>query len=140
MSRANHIFQTLGLAIAGGLLFTLACITTVLCAQFVEHEFYPVVKDFTIITADHHSEFVLLSGTMYKARNCRFIEVAAYSGDQIVNLEFLDPPHALSRAIGAQHWGPWLVSPDVKVLRIQARHQCHGLWDTTTDLIKEVRL
>ena len=140
MLRANHIFQTLGLAIAGGLLFTLACITTVLCAQFVEHEFYPVVDEFAITQIEHHPGFVLLSGTMHKTRDCRFIEVSAYSGDQIVSLDFLDPPHALSRAIGAQHWGQWRVSPDVSVLRIQARHQCHGLWDTTTDLVKEVRL
>ncbi len=133
----------LGMRVAYGLAFGYSCLLALVSAQTLEHHLMPVVTDFKVLQAGHEATRLYLSGTFVKARDCRFVEVVAYSGDKLLDIQFMDDkttPATRSRAKGLQHYGPWVIVPDSVNLRLEARHRCHALWDSTTDLIEDYKL
>lgn len=140
MSRRSVTFLArLGMQIAFGLAFTYSTILAIASAQWIEHEFYPVVVDVGIIDIRHEHDKLYVSGIMDKRRDCRFIEAVAYSKTKLLSLKYLDDPDPAgrrSRDTGLQEFGPWEIKPDTKYIKITARHQCHIFWDSTTDVFE----
>ena len=115
-------------------------VSSIIVFQWLEHRYMPVVTGFNVTYSEHDSGSLIIAGNMQKVRDCRFIEVAAYSGDSYLSLEFSDRhlrDHGKTRAEGLQTWGPWEITPDSMPLRLIARHQCHILWDSTTVLLEQ---
>lgn len=136
-----NILSRLGMRFAIGMTYAYACLLVLITSQSLEHEFLPIVKDFTVLTTEHFNDKVIISGTFNKVRDCRFIEITAYSGDRLAMLAYNDTAdHVVrSRARGFQEFGPWVIQPDnKKPLTIEARHKCHILWDSTSDLIGDL--
>ena len=122
------------------LVFLGSLISALLVGQWLERRYLPVVTGFEVTFEEHDKEALTIAGRMQKARPCRFVEVAAYSGDAYLNLEFSDRhirDHGKSRAEGWQSWGPWVITPDAEKVKLVARHQCHILWDSTTVLLQQ---
>jgi len=123
-----------------GLVFMSVVVSSIIVFQWIEHRYMPVVTGFTVTYSDRDHGSLVIAGNMQKVRDCRFIEVAAYSGESYLSLEFSDRhlrDHGKSRAEGLQTWGPWAITPDATPLRLVARHQCHILWDSTTVLLEQ---
>ena len=119
------------------LVFVSSTVSALLIGQWLEHRYMPVVRGFEVTFEEHEGELMTIAGRMKKVRPCRFIEVAAYSGDAYLSLDFSDRhirDHGKSRAEGWQLWGPWVITPDAPNVKLVARHQCHILWDSTTVL------
>lgn len=138
-----NILSRLGMRFAIGMAYAYACLLVLITSQSLEHEFLPVVKDFTVLTTEHFNDKVIISGTFNKVRDCRFIEITAYSGDRLATLVYSDTSEhvAKSRAKGPQAFGPWVIQPDnKKQLVLEARHRCHILWDSTSDLIGDLEV
>lgn len=120
--------------------FISSVISSLLLSRWLEHKYWPVVTGFAVTYRDQQADSLILAGTMKKVRDCRFVEVAAYSGDRYLNLDFSDRhlrDHGKSRAEGYQAWGPWIITPDASPVKLVARHQCHILWDSTTVLMEQ---
>lgn len=123
-----------------GLVFMSAALSAALIGQWLEHRYMPVVTGFAVTYTDHDDGSLVIAGKMQKVRDCRFVEVAAYSGDAYLSLDFSDRhlrDHGKTRAEGWQTWGPWSITPDTTPIRLVARHQCHILWDSTTVLLQQ---
>ena len=123
-----------------GLVFVCSVVSALLIGRMIEHRYMPVVTGFAVTYRDQKDGSLILAGRMQKVRDCRFIEVAAYSGDTFLSLDFSDRhlrDHGQSRAEGWQAWGPWILTPDAPHVRLIARHQCHILWDSTTVLLDQ---
>lgn len=131
----------------GSVLIFIAIIGTI---KFVEPVVFPVISDFRVNDINYldkgNSSAVVISGTMFKNRNCSFMNLAAYAhydGTEIpkglVNYEFMDVI-TRSRALGDQQWGPWKITlpqmPKAEKIELVATHRCHSLWDTQTTLTK----
>lgn len=123
-----------------GLVFVMSVVSALLVGRWLEHKYWPVVTGFAVTYRDQQDGSLILAGRMQKTRDCRFIEVAAYSGDAYLSLDFSDRhlrDHGKSRAEGWQAWGPWIITPDASPVKLVARHQCHILWDSTTVLLDQ---
>lgn len=140
---SNKRLFAAGYLLVAGAVLALSFVTILMCAQWGEHRFFPVVDDFTVTTIEHGPKGVTISGVLNKQRDYRFLEVVAYAGEKTLEVVFLDSPNAggqRSRATGWQTFGPWLISPDTSHVRIVARHRCHSLWDSTTVLTPSEKL
>ena len=121
------------------LVFVGSTISALLVGQWAEQRFFPVVEKFQVTFEQHTHEGLIISGSMDKVRQCRFVEVAAYAGAAYLSVDFPDRPAreiGKTRAEGEQAWGPWLITPDVEKVKLVVRHQCHALWDTVTVLLE----
>lgn len=133
----------IGMWFAYGVVFTIACILSIVTAQEIEQNFFPVVSGFQIVTVEHTPNHLIITGAMDKVRNCRFVEAVAYSGGKLLRMRYLDDPTVngtRTRATGDQVFGPWELTPDVREIRIVSRHACHSFWDSTTTLVDEYHL
>lgn len=95
--------------------------------KYIEPTVFPVVKDFTITSAEPApGNRIKISGTFKKVRDCEFSGVIGYSGDQYVSITFSAAPDArvVSRIMRKQTFGPWLLVPKVSHLELYARHNC----------------
>lgn len=126
------------LTVTLGLVFAIAAITGIELAKWVEHHWFPVVTDFKIEQAVHmqDGDSVVIKGSMKKVRDCRFIEVVGLSGEVFIEIKFMDRVERNSRPQGVQDFGPWRITPDANGMKLQARHQCHSLWTSTTVLFE----
>ena len=113
----------------------------VLSLNRIEHYFFPVVTEFTVIKMQRAEGGLLVSGYMRKARNCQFVGATAktQNGTEL-GLQFMDfPIHNASRAPGSQAWGPWQIylplEPAAHTVHLSAVHTCHGFWASTTGLV-----
>lgn len=110
----------------------------------VEHHFFPVVKDFVVMSMERTPHSITLSGYMRKVRSCQFLGAGAFSNPDHGNpaeldLYFLDDPRrTATRPTGTQGWGPWQVTlpvtPEVSEVELMATHRCHPFWASQTDL------
>lgn len=133
------MFKQLGWPLLYGSVFATSILSSLLLARYIEHRFFPVVTDFVVTYSDKKENAMTVAGQMQKVRDCRFIEVVAYSSNQYLSVDFVDSPArqvGKSRAEGQQAWGPWLITPAASPIRLVARHQCHALWDSSTVLIE----
>lgn len=125
--------------------FLIAPITTTVIvpiAKTFETRFFPVVSKLDIIPRkDKASNTLTFDVSGHKKRNCTFVgvEVLVYKEEvwQRGDVTFLSEkrdsiPH--SRPTGKQHFGTWAVVPDGDQIRLIAKHDCHALWRTTTEL------
>lgn len=90
----------------------------------VEGYINPVVVDFVIEEVEQVPEGTRIAGTMYKTRDCTFEEVLAYSGTNLVDVNFVDVRNVVSRVEGSQSWGWWIVIPAVNNFTLYSRHMC----------------
>ena len=90
----------------------------------VEGMVHPVVTDFVIDEVKETDEGKHIAGSMNKRRDCHFEEVVAYSGRRLVDVDFDDVKHVVSRVEGSQAWGFWIVVPSVDKLTLYSRHTC----------------
>ena len=123
-----------------------ACITvltTLVSAQWIEREYLPVVINAHVMSVTHTKSSVIIHGVIDKVRDCRFVELLAYHGDQLLTTRFIeneDVHSKLTRAIGPQHFGPIEVSQDVPFISLYVRNECHPLWQTTTLIINDLKI
>lgn len=113
-------------------------------AIWAEYRFFPVVTDFTILSARQEGKNIVLSGVMRKVRDCAFVGVAAHGvaepKDTELSIRFLDSNGEIyTRPPGPQTFGPWSItipaSPTVKEIKLSAAHSCHFAWVTKTELV-----
>ena len=90
----------------------------------IEGDVHPVVTDFVIEEVKKSDRGKHIAGSMNKRRDCHFEEVVAYSGRRLVDVEFDDVKHAVSRVEGSQAWGFWVIVPSVNKLTLYSRHMC----------------
>lgn len=99
----------------------------------------PIVQNFKLASEEASPNGVILEGTMEKVRDCRDLEVTAYTSEgRQVYVRFLNTPdnsHPVNRAVRFQVWGPWEVwSGESDTVSLYALHSCHILWTQTTHL------
>ncbi len=134
MKVASHI----GPLIGGMLLVALA--------NFVEHKFFPVVRDFAVTDIQLHERTLRVSGYMRKVRDCQFAGISATGyapGSHAYDLPMTFRDGATNdnatRQTGSQAWGPWAINipvrPGMTEINLTAVHRCHPAWATTTNLI-----
>ena len=109
----------------------------------VDAIWFPVVKDFNVMTVRQEPHRISFSGTMNKLRACEFLGVMANAGkDFAVGVSFDDDitRKTSTRPQGFQEWGPWHVdvSPEdtVPYIRLVALHNCFPFGMTHTPLAK----
>lgn len=124
-----------------GVIFVCSVISSLLLAQHLEYVYLPVVVNFKVDKHEILDENLVLQGHMSKVRDCRFVEVVAYHGDEYLSLKFEQDGSVSgrSRAEGWQAWGPWAINPAVQQIKFVVRHQCHVLWDSRTILNVDLR-
>ena len=110
----------------------------VLAVQAVDRSF-PVVKDFKVTSMKARGTSVVIEGTLNKVRDCKFIEITAYTTDgRRLGLVLTDrPPHepAVTRPLGPQLWGPWEVYPQGYAnVDLYVHHACSIFWSQTSKL------
>lgn len=118
----------------------------VFIANFIEHSFMPVIRDFEISKIEHTNTQIYISGWKRKERDCSFIGISAegINADnerrdlKIVFQESHIPQYPIP--IGKHTWGPWAivmpVDDNIRILTLTATHRCHPAWNTTTELIE----
>ena len=104
----------------------------------------PVVIDFQVLTINRKAERVMVRGTMDKVRDCRFVELVVYA--RPIGASFWTPVHVdfapandgvMSRLPLPQSWGPWSLTMHLDFpaeVTMAARHECHNMYLTTTQL------
>lgn len=107
------------------LFFAIGCAVW-LSFKKIEPAIFPVIEDFKIVVAKDLGDKVAISGTMDKVRDCEFIEVVGYSGEEHVAVVFNKYPGApvVSRLVRKQTYGPWLLIPKVPEIELYAHHIC----------------
>ena len=120
-----------------GFAFVVGSMSTVTLAQWIEHEYQPVIADFQVNEIIHAEDgSIAISGSMRKVRNCEMVGLYAFSGARTLLIGFEDGQVG-SRPLGVQSWGPWRLRPDTGApLRIYSSHRCHPFWLSTTDLLE----
>ena len=123
-----------------------ACLlaTAMVLAPGAEERYRPVVKDFVVDRIERDGHHVTISGTMSKVRDCRFVELLAYAqahGDTFwrpVTVDFSPARNTImSRLPIDQRWGPWSIDLQMAspaTVKLAVRHECHGMYPTTTQL------
>lgn len=100
-SRATRIALNLLPILVGALLF--------FGAIWAERAFFPVVKDFTILSAKRDGKNLVLSGVMRKVRDCSFVGVTAHGvaepTDAELALKFLDSSGEIYTRPGGLNFG-----------------------------------
>lgn len=123
----------------------IVALTVLIVAPVVEQRYQPVVIDFRIDSMQRNGAIVTVRGTMDKVRDCRFVEIVAYARQtefeawSPVRVDFSPAMDDMqSRLPIYQRWGPWaltLHAPKPMIVKMAARHECHGMYLTTTQLI-----
>lgn len=135
--------QRFGWQILNVCLGVMLMLTAVLAGPWLERHFFPVVESFVVEEAQPANGGIIISGTMDKVRDCRFVEMAAYAKSpsglwRAVNVDFSpDGVIVKSRPAQEQAWGPWLVAvpSGYTSVSMTVRHQCHFAYETVTDLV-----
>lgn len=113
--------------------------------RIAELVFFPVVDNFVVHSVERQFDRIIISGTLNKARACRFESVRAYgistpNGRQALPLLFMDSrgDETATRPTGPQKWGPWRITvpatPNVVSIELKSLHSCHWLWAQQTHL------
>lgn len=111
----------------------------------IEREYFPVIKDFDILTISEYNDGFQITGTMNKSRECEFLGLVAYVNKpqtkllKPISVEFgdlvqQDYAELHTRAPIEQIWGPWYVTVpyDYEKTHIDfyAHHRCHSFYMT----------
>lgn len=121
-------------------LFFAAVTWLIVGLKSIEPTLFPVITDFEIEQYQHKDTGTEIQGTMFKARDCEFKEVVAYSGEYLVDVKFTETTEIVSRVEGHQAWGVWFIIPPVKQLALYARHDCAVTGKVTTKLFEGLLL
>lgn len=124
--------------------FVLGVLIVLLINRF-EHQFMPVVSDFTVTSSVRSESSMRLSGYMRKDRNCVYAGASASAinaDDKQVSVPLLFQDQTRdstgNRPVGTQDWGPWALeiplAPRIREITLKSIHQCHVFWATTTHL------
>lgn len=112
----------------------------------VEGAYFPVVRNVKFELVNQDKDKITLSVTGVKIRSCRFIEVMVLvkkdgqwvQGTVDFQNSFIPPPSPprgpLTRPIGEQHFGIWVIRPEGSEILFEVVHNCHPLWLTSTPL------
>ena len=122
MSVTKYFFNK---ATALALVFAICCGIWV-GYKVIEPIVHPVVNTFTIDETRAVESGVLISGSLNKVRDCKFIQLVAYSGDEYVHVDF-SPSKAVtdtSRRPRYQDYGPWLLSSHINTVTLYVTHDC----------------
>lgn len=93
--------------------------------KVIEPRLLPVVSGFAITEVSRSDDsHVMIRGIVTKQRDCRFIQLAGYSGPDLLNVRFTETSEAVNRVPGAQSFGWWVITPSVQYLRLYADHEC----------------
>lgn len=93
--------------------------------KIAEPSILPVVSGFAITEVDtSNPASVGIRGIVTKTRDCRFIQLAAYSGKDLVNVHFTETQRLTTRVPGAQSFGWWIITPSVSHITLYADHEC----------------
>lgn len=97
----------------------------------IEPTLFPVVSSFSITKAEIKDGSLRIYGTMQKSRDCEFIPrlTTVYDNsdkvERLLNLKFTETPSgAVSREVGFQAWGYWVITPASRSITITATHEC----------------
>lgn len=107
-------------------------------AAKIEGKFSPVITDVEITKIVPEGSGVLFSGTAFKRRDCRFINLVWYlkKSTDIVDARLDLRENAKVRDIGPFKFGPWFVAiTPIELVNESfalATHNCHGFWQTET--------
>ena len=139
-------FQRLGWSFLYVLMGAAAVVTAMAVLPPLEARFFPVVKEFHATTLVRNGNTVIGQGTLDKVRDCRFIELLAYAGQNGVDfktpirVDFSPSNDAMQTRLAIpQEWGPWaflLPAAEGASIVLAARHECHAFYTTTTYLAK----
>lgn len=104
-------------------------------------EKFPVVEPLVVTKQELKGDQMVISGWLYKRRNCERIAVLAYvkftdKPNTSLTLDFYDNTMQVSRPEGVSEWGPWvMVLPaGAKQVELYSSHRCHPFWVTQTKL------
>lgn len=94
--------------------------------RYVESTVYPVISDFEITHIRPDGNSVVIYGRFDKKRDCSFVDVVGYSGQQFVTVVFEEYPDApsVSRVPRLQTFGPWRLVPKTPTLELYSHHIC----------------
>jgi hypothetical protein len=127
------------LVLSSVLILSMAVPTAFAVANWVETEYKPVMAWFDIQEVKHVHGGRVLSGELYKLRDCETKGMTAYSsGRTLLSIEFLkDPPGTpiKTRATGRQPFDGIKIMPDMPLTELNVRHRCHMFWDVATNLL-----
>ncbi len=120
-----------------GLLILSVCF--ILLLRTIDRSF-PVVKDFKVTAQRSTDNSVLIEGTLDKVRDCKFLEITAYTQEgQQLWINFLDKPTAnsldVTRPVRVQLWGPWeIFNQGSSSMTLYVHHACWPFWSQTAVL------
>ena len=147
MSIMQIRIERMGWVILYSLMSFITLFTSYQFVDDLERFVYPVISDFKVEKATRENGKLTLHGSMFKNRDCEAVALNAYTEKlgESPTLAFLnvtadgggnDSNKIITRAIGLQAWGPWVVTaPDGPFkLSFFVRHRCNPLYDVTTDL------
>lgn len=102
-----------------------------------EGDFFPVVTNTKIIDFKEQNEGVYINVLFDKSRQCDFVGISWYDEFNLRHGVEFEPDANLSpitRPVGAQVSGPWLIKGMTKLKGSRAivSHNCHPLWTTHT--------
>ena len=100
--------QRLAWAALFGVMFVCSVISSLRLAQYLEHRYLPVVVDFKVDKHELLDGNLVLQGHMSKVRDCRFVEVVAYHGDEYLSLKF-EQDGSVSGRSRAEGWQAWVL-------------------------------
>lgn len=131
--RFERVLSRTGLTVALSLALTPAVFSV---GPAIESRFFPVVSDVKVEGVEKVEDGVAFYVAFDKVRQCKFLGVAWYLGAERVGIEF-EPGHnlyPLTRPVGDQYAGPWLVRnvTSLEGTTAVAIHSCHPLWETVT--------
>lgn len=127
-----------------GVLIVILALSSVMIpitGESLERRFFPVVVDIELqpVQTDDHTSFLFkVKGD--KVRTCDFVELRTLVkvGDEWVKggIIFLndEPTLPRSRGLGQQSFGFWKVRPPGDEVKIEAVHDCHAWWQTTSEI------
>lgn len=134
---ATRIFNCGVLIVA----LALSSVMIPITGESLERRFFPVVVDIELqpVPSEDRTSFLFkVKGN--KVRTCDFVELRTLVkvGDEWVKggIIFLndEPSSPKSRGLGQQSFGFWKVHPPGVEVKIEAVHDCHAWWQTTSEV------
>lgn len=104
-------------------------------------EKFPVVEPLVVMESKLNSTNLVVSGWLYKRRNCERVGVIAQihfdnKPSIVEGITFYDNTMLVSRPQGSHTWGPWAINlpKEAKRVVLYSSHNCHPFWTTKTNL------
>lgn len=93
--------------------------------KYIEPWVFPVVTDFKVTAQLEYPKSLVITGNFNKQRGCEYVQVIAYAGEQLIDIEFLGTKgKTYNRRVGKQHFGPWRLTPKGSEITLYSTHEC----------------